>query len=301
MNKKKTVLIPIMLIILILVLSAGLFAWQQLSNKKGDKNTKNFPSLPLISEQINMSVPVSKPEKAVPAPAIPPDSGFSFKLPILMYHYVEIAPASSTLPGLYLDPKIFSEQLATLQKNNYQSLFVSEAARELKQNIKPEGNKIVLTFDDGYEDFYTAVFPLLKQYNYKATLYVIINALDTKGYLTRAQVRELAASGLVEIGSHTFNHPDLRKLKAKDIKFEIDDSKKILAQISGQPVLSFAYPYGYYEADFFPLLSTAGYSAAVSVIPGDTLSAGNIWLMPRLRPGERVGEVLIKWLANWEK
>lgn len=58
--------------------------------------------------------------------------------------------------------------------------------------------------------------PILKKYNLKGTLYVIINRLGTPGYVTRNQVKEMAESGLVEIGSHTFNHPDLRTKKYKD-------------------------------------------------------------------------------------
>jgi peptidoglycan/xylan/chitin deacetylase (PgdA/CDA1 family) len=227
--------------------------------------------------------------------------GFSETVPILMYHYIEVAPASTTLKGLYLNPKIFENQLQELQKNNYQTLFIFELASNFS-NEKTLGQKnIVLTFDDGYEDFYTNVYPLLKKYNYKATLYIIINALDKKGYLTRAQVRELADSGLVEIASHTFNHPDLRKLKDKDIKFEIAASKKILEAISGKPVLSFAYPFGLYKPEFFDIASTTGYTSAASVMPGTRQGTGDQWLLRRLRPNEREGQTFITWLSGWEK
>jgi len=70
--------------------------------------------------------------------------------------------------------------------------------------------------------------------------------LGKPGYLTEAQVKEMATSGLVEIGSHTFNHPDLRRLNVKDAIFEIQDSRAVLQRLSGQPVLTFAYPYGDY-------------------------------------------------------
>lgn len=226
---------------------------------------------------------------------------FSQNIPILMYHYVENPSATTTLKGLYLNPLIFEKQLQEFKKNNFQALFVSELAANLYDQKKMEGKNIVLTFDDGYSDFYTQVWPILKKYNYKATVYVIINKLGAKGYLTRDQVREMAASGFVEIGSHTFNHPDLRSLKKKDAKFEIQASRKILEQISGQPVLTFAYPYGYYKDEFFGIALETGYLAAVSVMPGVKQSEENIWLLRRLRPGERTGEVLIKWLNEWSK
>jgi len=225
--------------------------------------------------------------------------GFSETIPILMYHYVEVPRATTTMKGLYLDPLIFDNQLQELKKNNYQTLFVSEAATSLRTETKLATKNIVLTFDDGYEDFYSVVWPLLKKYNYKATLYVIINKLGVKGYITRDQLRELASSGLVEIGSHTFNHPDLRNLKKKDAQFEIEASKKILEQVSGQPVLTFAYPFGYYKFDFFEMMAKTGYTAAVSVQPGSKQGGENIWFLRRLRPGERQGEIFVKWLNEW--
>ena len=106
---------------------------------------------------------------------------------------------------------------------------------------------LALTFDDGYEDFYTDAYPLLKKYNLKGTLYVIINRLDTPGYVTKGQVKEMADSGLVEIGSHTFNHPDLRTKRLKDAIFEIKYSRRELKKISGRDVPTFAYPYGYFN------------------------------------------------------
>ncbi len=227
--------------------------------------------------------------------------GFSETIPILMYHYIEPPTATTTLKGLYIDPIIFDKQLEALKKDNYQTLFISELATNLESEKKLTGKNIVLSFDDGYEDFYTQAWPILKKYNYKATLYIIINRLDTKGYLTRAQVKELAASDLVEIGSHTFNHPDLRSLKKKDANFEIQASKKILETISGRPVLTFAYPFGYYRTDFFDMVSSIGYKAAVLVTPGVKQGKENIWLLRRLRPGERTGEVFRKWLEEWER
>ncbi len=227
--------------------------------------------------------------------------GFSETIPILMYHYIEVAPASSTLKGLYLDPKIFDSQLEELQKNNYQTLFVSDVAESINNKNTIGDKNIVLTFDDGYEDFYTQAFPILKKYKTKATLYVIINALGTKGYLTREQVKELADSGLVEIGSHTFNHPDLRSLKNKDVKFEIEISKKILESITGKTIFSFAYPFGLYKPEFFKLASEAPYLTAVSVIPGTRQGESNNWILRRIRPNDRQGQVFINWLGEWEK
>ena len=223
----------------------------------------------------------------------------SERLPILMYHYIETPPATTTLPNLYVTPKIFESQLQEIKKLNCPTLFMSEAAINLRAHKPLAKNSVALTFDDGYEDFYTQAFPLLKKYQIKATIYIIINRFGQKDYLTKDQVKEMATSGLVEIGSHTFNHPDLRKLKDKETVFEIKDSRRVLQQISGQAVLTFAYPYGDYTIKDLAVASSSGYLAAVSVDPGVKQTNDNIFLLHRLRPNSLSGKNFVRWLMGW--
>ena len=224
---------------------------------------------------------------------------FSERLPILMYHYIEAPTATTTLPGLYLNPSLFASQLQVISQNHYHTVFMSAVAESLRSGQALAKGSVALSFDDGYEDFYTNAFSLLKKYQAKATIYIIINRLGQPGYLTKEQIKEMADSGLVEIGSHTFNHPDLRKLKDKDAYFEINASRRILRELSGQPVLTFAYPFGDYKPSFFPIASSTGYLAAVSVNPGSLQKADNLWLLPRLRPDNLSGPAFARWLKKW--
>lgn len=217
--------------------------------------------------------------------------------PILMYHYISAAPATTTLPGLYLDPAIFESQLQEITKAGYQTVFMSEMANDIISGASAT-KTVALTFDDGYEDFYTNAFPLLKKYNLKGTFYVIVNALDKPGYVTKGQLQEMAASGLVEIGSHTFNHPDLRLKKEAAAIFEIKGSKSELEKIIGQSVKTFAYPYGYYNYQILEIMKHSGYLGALSVIPGTNHKTDNHWLITRLRPGNRSGEEFVSWLKK---
>lgn len=303
-SKKRIIITALSCLFLILVLVANFLLLSQKHRVESNRAASSAENLKTEIAKVNeiniANANIDNQKTSVDKPDLELKL-YNIVLPILMYHYVETPTATTTLKGLYLDPKIFADQLLVLSQNNYVPLFMSETAAELQAEKKPDNKNIVLTFDDGYEDFYTEVFPLLKKYNYKATLYIIINKLGAPGYLTREQVRELAASDLVEIASHTFNHPDLRALKDKDAKFEITASKKILEQISGRPVTSFAYPFGYYQTDFFSLASSSGYTNAVSVISGVRQGKENIWLLRRLRPGDRQGEVFIKWLDDWSK
>lgn len=220
-------------------------------------------------------------------------------VPILMYHYVAIAPASSTLKGLYLDPKIFESQLEEINKENLNSVFVSELAKNLINKKPLIKNSLVLTFDDGYEDFYTNVFPLLKKYKVKATIYIIINALDKPGYLTKDQLKELAQSKYVEIGSHTFNHLDLMTLNKRKADYEIVKSKFILEELIGRSILSFCYPFGHYNKDDVKLAIKAGYLASLTTQPGFKNSAADLQTLTRLRPGLRSGTEFSIWLKSF--
>lgn len=232
------------------------------------------------------------------AEAAASSSVFYEKTPILMYHYIENPTASTTLPGLYVRPEIFENQLCEIKKLGYRTVFVSEVAASLHQKKSAPAKTVSLSFDDGYKDFYTKVFPLLKKYQMKATVYVIVNALDKPGYLTKAQVKELANSGLVEIGSHTFNHLDLRTLPTKKAIYEIKLSKAVLEKMIGRAVLTFCYPAGSHTDQDLRIVSEAGYTGAVSTIAGAKNSPGDIYLLKRLRPNSRSGADFAGWLER---
>ncbi len=220
----------------------------------------------------------------------------SLTAPILMYHYISAPTAITSLPGLYLDPVIFESQLQEIVKGGYETVFMSRLAVEIRNGADLKNKAITLTFDDGYEDFYLNAYPLLKKYNLKGTLYIIVNALDKPGYITSEQLKEMAVSGHVEIGSHTYNHPDLRTKDKAAQYYEIKGSKDTLEDILQKPVLTFAYPYGYHNDMTLKITAEAGYLGAISVIPGTKHEADNPWLITRLRPGNRSGEEFAKWL-----
>ncbi len=274
---------------------------QYLWNEQRITDTIAVSSTPVISKEVTTTQPVIVGTKKEEKIKDSNQSKFSIKAPIFIYHYVEPIPPNAKLPGLYIAPADFENQLKELKSLSYNTVFVRDIARSLRANQALPPRTVALSFDDGYLDFYTNVYPLLKKYDMKATFYIIVNALGQSGYLTHAQVKEMANSGYVEIGSHTFNHPDLSIIGYNDAVTEIANSKTDLEQITGLPVETFAYPYGRYKEEYKKIVADAGYLGAVTTLPGAWQSAGNLNGLHRMRPDSRTGEVFANWIKQIEE
>ncbi len=105
---------------------------------------------------------------------------------------------------------------------------------------------VSLTFDDGYASQYNYTLPLLKQYGFASTQYIVSGLIDVPGYLSLDQLKALAAAGQ-EIGSHTITHPDLTTMTKAQYTNELTASQTQLKQWTGQSVSTFAYPEGRYN------------------------------------------------------
>lgn len=210
------------------------------------------------------------------------------KIPIIMYHYVEYVQDQNDTTRKRLDvtPNVFEQHLKSFREAHYETYFMQEVPDLISGKIQSQPDKsVVLTFDDGYEDFYTNVFPLLKKYHMRATLYVIYDFIGRRGFVTKEQVQELIDSNLVEIGSHTFDHLYLKSVSDVVAKKQIIDSKKAFEDEFHTKIYTFAYPYGAMSPQAIQDTKDAGYTAAVSVIPGVMQSKDNLYFLSRIRPG----------------
>ena len=163
-----------------------------------------------------------------------------WNVPVLMYHAVgdEIWGYSD----LFVSTAGMEAQLQYLQENGYETIWFSDLAH-IEEYEKP----VILTFDDGYDDNYTVLYPLLEQYQAKATIFVIGNAMGSPHKMTREQVYELAASGLVSIQSHTYTHGNLSAMDEAALRQEMELSNAALAAATGQIPYVLCYPEGKYS------------------------------------------------------
>ncbi len=163
----------------------------------------------------------------------------------LMYHEIEVPgrPLAQSEPGYvrYIVPKsAFENQIQWLRENGWRGLNVSEALRF------PEGKFVALTFDDGCETDLTAAAGILQKAQFQATFYVTTGFSGKPGYLTPAQLRELAAAGF-EIGCHSMTHSYLNDLGPAELEREVVEARLRLEEIAAAKVEHFSCPGGRYD------------------------------------------------------
>ncbi|MFX3998964.1 polysaccharide deacetylase family protein [Streptococcus suis] len=208
------------------------------------------------------------------------------KLPILMYHAIHVmAPEEEANANLIVDPTTFESHLKALQDAGYYTLSPEEAYKVLTENVLPAGKKVVwLTFDDSLWDFYSYAYPLIKQYQMKATNNVITGFTEygQAGHLTLDQIKEMQAAGLSFQG-HTVNHPDLEYSTIETQTEELTTSKAYLDSQLQQDTIAIAYPGGRYSADTVALTEQAGYKLGVTTNNGLASASDGLLTLNRVR------------------
>jgi peptidoglycan/xylan/chitin deacetylase (PgdA/CDA1 family) len=198
-----------------------------------------------------------------------------FTVPILVYHHI-----GSHRGIYYVSNTRFDQELSYLIESDYHAISMANYADFLEKGTALPDKPVILTFDDGYADAYTTVYPLLKAYHLTGTFYIITGKVGQPGYLTWDQIKEMAANGM-EIGAHTITHPYLTKLHLLSAFWQIWGSRLDLERHLGKPVTTFAYPYNDHNRVTNLLARLAGYSTAciVDFHTGD--SERDYFTMPR--------------------
>lgn len=199
-------------------------------------------------------------------------------IPIFMYHFVGEDPGQNPYPENVVKTSMLDQQLKYLKENNYDTIFVTDL-KELHRYEKP----VALTFDDGFLDVYVNAFPLLKQYQLKASMYVVNEFIGTPGYCGVEQLKEMQDSGLVSIEAHTVSHNRLATLSASRIETELADSKAYIKQHFDKDSTVLCYPYGSYNNTVIDIAKKY-YDYALAMDGGvyDTKKHKNLYEIPRI-------------------
>jgi len=227
--------------------------------KKGETST---PSTKITNTASNKNISNSKAATTVPLATVMKSNNEG--VPIVMYHsVVDILPVSQS-DGLKITKDNFAAQMKYLKDNDFRTLTMDEINDFLKNNKPIPKKSVALTFDDGYEDNYSNVYPLLKSYGFKATVFVVAKSIDGgANYLTSAQLKEMQQNGM-DIESGTDENVRLGNLTSDNQLASLKESKTILETLLNKKVNYVSYPFGSYNAQTLVDVNNAGYTLGLS-------------------------------------
>ncbi|HZR45792.1 MAG TPA: polysaccharide deacetylase family protein [Candidatus Manganitrophaceae bacterium] len=229
---------------------------------------------------------------------------------VLMYHKVSNLPPEEKVPYCNVTVEAFEAQMKYLSENKIEVLTLKGLGHWLRRERLP-GNrkKVVITFDDGFQDNYLNAYPILKKYNIPATFFVIVDYIGRRAFFEHLQwdapaladreknpnqwfpmtwemLNEMQENGM-SIGSHTCSHRSLAGLSLREVNEEVSRSKKILEEGLRTEVAAFSYPFGSpVYGDFNPTteeaLKKAGYAVACTTAWGANRMGDNPYTLKRI-------------------
>ena len=174
-------------------------------------------------------------------------------VPVLMYHSISELPSRSSHPYFEIrtSPPVFRTHMEYLHNQGFTTLFPSEILPWLNSSNVSSRPAVCITFDDAYEDFLTAAFPVLEEFGFKSTVYVPTGLAGKMGpngtkILNWDQIRKLSDKQ-VNLGSHTVSHPEMRGLSEQQLCSELFESKRSLQDLLGKAVTDFSHPFAFPE------------------------------------------------------
>lgn len=208
------------------------------------------------------------------------------RVPILMYHYVSELPedADSYRTDLTVSPSVFREHMEYLFYQGYTPISLYQLNEALMNGMQLPAKPVVLTFDDAYTDHYTHVFPVLREFGFSGTFFVITGWVDegNPAHMTWEQISEMANAGM-SMESHSKTHADLRNRSYDFLIYEMLGSMQSLEAYTGRTSHMFSYPIGYYDSMTISVLRTLPVWRAVTTQGGSQHTTDNHYELPRLR------------------
>lgn len=215
------------------------------------------------------------------------DSSPAVQVPILVYHRFGAAPTDS----MTVTTPVFAAHLATLREEGYSVIPLGQLVNFLLgQGPPPPPRSVVITIDDGHRSVYSEAFPLLQQFQVPFTLFLYPSAISRASYaLSWDQVRAMQQSGLCDIQSHTYWHPnfnqDRRRMPPgefeRSVTMQLQRSKSRLEEESGHRVELLAWPFGIHDDWLQGQAAEAGYRAAFTLERRPAAEGDNLMALPR--------------------
>jgi peptidoglycan/xylan/chitin deacetylase (PgdA/CDA1 family) len=221
------------------------------------------------------------------------------EVPILCYHQIrDYRETDSKTARAYIVPDAtFRDQLKMLHDSGYHTILPDQLYAYLTTGAALPSKPVMLTFDDSRLEHYTIAAAEMKKYGFKGVFFIMTVSLDRPHYMSKEQVKALADAGNV-IGSHTWDHHNVKKYIDQDWVTQIEKPSKQLQSITGKPVKYFAYPFGLWNAAAIPHLKQRDMLAAFQLSekrdPNDPLYT----IRRIIVPGSWSNATLRTWMRN---
>ena len=268
MNDKRKIIVIVAIVLVFISTVSGYFLGRQhyrnkaLTEKNG-KIVENTNATEISKDEAQKTQDIEYTRESIDAITLVNDSKVKHNdkgIPVLMYHAIGYEKGNTAR----VPKENFKKQMKHLKDNGYETLTLDGAYDFFVENKTIPKKSVVLTFDDGYVDNYVEALPILKEFGFKATIFVITGAVDkSKNYMNIEQLKEMEANGM-DIQSHTVHHKNLKELSYDKQLETLKASKGFLEKTLNKRIKYFAYPYGEYSKESLKAVKEAGYTMAFS-------------------------------------
>jgi peptidoglycan/xylan/chitin deacetylase (PgdA/CDA1 family) len=213
------------------------------------------------------------------------------KIPILMYHSIEMMPKSTVMRSLHVPPRRFKFQMWMLKILGYKGLSLKDLKPYLDGDM--HGKVVGITFDDGYQNNLINAAPILKKYDFSATCFIVSekigssntwdldNKITQRPLMSENEINDWLELGM-DIGAHTKTHADLTRISEQMAQEEILECKEQLEAKFKVEVHDFCYPFGRFNELTCNIVKNSGYLSATSMFRGRADSQSNRFQLPRI-------------------
>ncbi len=187
-------------------------------------------------------------------------------------------------PSTNIDLDTFQNHLQYLKDNEIEVVTLGEAVELIRGDKELTKKTVVLTIDDGYESFLNNGMPLLRQYGFRATLFVSTATVGNSGFINWQELKELREEG-IEIGNHSHSHAyfvDVEQvIRAETFRAVLEKSQQVFLDELGYVPSLFSYPYGEYTDAMASQVKAKGFVAAAAQNSGTISKYSNLFALPR--------------------
>jgi peptidoglycan/xylan/chitin deacetylase (PgdA/CDA1 family) len=273
--------VPVILIVMAGCLGVG---WLCIYSYKSPEKP-NLPIPELLTPTIVMPSPTQK-AIALTFSGMIQQYGPCTQAPTLMYHHIQ-PEAEATQKGqknLSVFTSNFQSQMNYLKDKGYNPISMRQLTEFFDTGAGLPPKPVLLTFDDAYQDFFTDAYPILRDLNFPATLFVPTGLVDNPDYVTWGQIEEMKGSGLILFANHTWSHHSMKADPQTDTR-EITTADQQLNDKGLNNPKVFAYPYGGINVSAQKDLVSLNYQLAFTTQYGKILCKGQRYILPRVRVG----------------